>query len=62
MARIFLSYRRDDSGGYAGRLYDRLSQHFGRDNLFMDIDSIALGLDFARAIETPLGPVISCWL
>jgi hypothetical protein len=51
VARIFLSYRRDDSGGYAGRLYDRLSQHFGRSNLFMDIDTIALGLDFVEAIE-----------
>ena len=25
MSRIFLSYRRDDSGGYAGRFYDRLA-------------------------------------
>jgi hypothetical protein len=31
MARIFISYRRDDSGGWESRLYDRLSQHFGRD-------------------------------
>jgi hypothetical protein len=38
VARIFISYRRDDSGGWAGRLYDRISQHFGRDNVFMDID------------------------
>ena len=36
-------------------MYDRLSQHFGRDNLFMDIDSIALGLDFARAIRNAVG-------
>ena len=43
MARIFLSYRRDDSSPYAGRLYDRLCQHFGRANLFMDIDTIAPG-------------------
>ena len=55
MARIFLSYRRDDSGGYAGRLFDRLSQHFGRDNLFMDIDTIGLGLDFVEAIENAVG-------
>jgi formylglycine-generating enzyme required for sulfatase activity len=51
MARIFLSYRRDDSSGHAGRLYDRLSQHFGRDNLFMDVDTIALGLDFVEVIQ-----------
>ena len=56
MPRIFLSYRRDDSGGYAGRLLNRLSQHFGPDNLFMDIDTIAPGLDFVEAIENAVGP------
>ncbi len=55
MARIFISYRREDSGGYAGRLYDRLRQHFGPNNLFMDVDTIALGLDFVEAIETAVG-------
>ena len=55
MARIFLSYRRDDSGGYAGRLYDRLSQHFGHDNLFMDVDTIVLSLDFVEAIQDAVG-------
>ena len=55
MARIFLSYRRDDSSPYAGRLYDRLIQHFGRDNLFMDIDTIDPGLDFVEAIEKAVG-------
>jgi hypothetical protein len=47
--RIFLSYRRDDSAGYAGRLYDRLSQHFGADSVFMDV-KIPLGEDFAKVI------------
>src|SRR4029453_17493972 len=55
MARIFLSYRRDDSSGHAGRLYDHLCQHFGRDNLFMDVDTIALGLDFVEAIQDAVG-------
>jgi formylglycine-generating enzyme required for sulfatase activity len=55
VARIFLSYRRDDSGGYAGRLYDRLSQHFGRANLFMDIDTITPGIDFVEAIQNAVG-------
>ena len=55
MARIFLSYRRDDSSGYAGRLYDRLCQHFGRDNLFMDIDTISPGSDFVEAIKDAVG-------
>jgi hypothetical protein len=55
VARIFISYRRDDSGGWAGRLYDRLSQHFGRDNVFMDIDTIEPGLDFVEVIEQAVG-------
>ena len=51
MARIFISYRRDDSAGYAGRLYDRLGTDFGADNLFMDIAATEPGVDFADAIE-----------
>jgi formylglycine-generating enzyme required for sulfatase activity len=55
MSRIFVSYRRDDSAGYAGRLYDRLSQRFGRDRIFMDIDTIEPGLDFVEVIERAVG-------
>jgi hypothetical protein len=51
MARIFLSYRREDSGGWAGRLYDRLSQHFGDEHVFMDVDTIEPGLDFVEVIQ-----------
>ena len=43
--KIFLSYRRQDSAGVAGRIYDRLRAHFGDDALFMDVDSIPFGLD-----------------
>lgn len=49
--RIFISYRRDDTEGYAGRLYDRLRQHFGSENLFMDIGTLKPGQDFVVAIE-----------
>lgn len=48
---IFISYRREDSIGYAGRIYDRLSKHFGKDCVFMDIDTIAPGDDFVEAIN-----------
>jgi hypothetical protein len=51
MARIFISYRREDSGAWAGRLHDRLREHFGRDDIFMDIDTIEPGLDFTEVIE-----------
>jgi hypothetical protein len=49
--RIFISYRRADSAGYAGRIYDRLSAHFGEDTIFMDVDKIPAGLDFAEVLE-----------
>lgn len=48
---IFVSYRREDSAGHAGRLFDRLAQHFGRDRIFMDIDTIEPGEDFVSVIE-----------
>ena len=55
MDGIFISYRRDDSAGYAGRLYDRLSAHFGTDQVFMDVAGIELGTDFVTAIEQAVG-------
>lgn len=48
--RIFISYRRDDSEGHTGRLYDALASRFGDEQVFMDIDTIPLGVDFARVI------------
>lgn len=47
---IFISYRREDTAPYAGRLYDRLSDRFGEDRVFMDVDSIGVGVDFTRAV------------
>lgn len=48
---IFISYRRDETAGYAGRLADRLNEHFGEHEVFWDIDSIEPGLDFVEAIQ-----------
>jgi hypothetical protein len=48
---IFLSYRRLDSEGYAGRLFDRLSEHFGRRNIFMDVVAIDAGVDFSEELK-----------
>ena len=52
--RIFLSYRREDSSGYAGRLFDHIKQHFGKDRVFMDISNIEPGVDFVDSIEKAL--------
>jgi len=51
MLRISISYRRDDSAGHTGRLYDRLKEHFGAKQIFMDIDTIKPGLDFVEAVQ-----------
>lgn len=51
MPGVFISYRRDDAAGYAGRLYDALTAHFGRSLVFIDIDSIRAGQNFVDVIE-----------
>lgn len=55
MPRIFISYRRQDSSGHAGRLNDRLTAEFGRDRIFMDIDAIDVGVDFVARINEAVG-------
>jgi hypothetical protein len=50
-AKVFISYRRDDSAGTAGRVNDRLEREFGRDRLFMDVDSIPLGVNFVDMLS-----------
>jgi hypothetical protein len=49
--RVFLSYRRDDAGGYAGRLTDALLQHLGPKIVFQDVTAISPGQDYAAAID-----------
>src|SRR5437868_1268780 len=56
MPRIFVSYRRDDTAGIAGRIYDRLVSHYGPDAIFFDIDSIPLGINFREHIAQILPP------
>jgi TIR domain-containing protein len=51
MSKIFISYRRDDSAGYAHAYLRELVQHFSKDRLFMDVDTVEPGVDFVYAIE-----------
>jgi serine/threonine-protein kinase len=48
---IFISYRREDIAGDAGRLYDRLVDAFDADSVFMDVDSVPPGSDFYEVIH-----------
>src|SRR5215475_6411263 len=54
MGSIFLSYRREDSEGQAGRLYDDLVAVFGSDSVFMDVAAIQPGRDFRKSIDQSL--------
>jgi hypothetical protein len=48
---IFICYRREDTVGHAGRLFDRLAERFGREHVYRDIDKIAAGQDFIVAVR-----------
>ncbi len=50
MAGIFISYRRDDSQGFAGRLADDLDELLGPDRVFRDIE-IPIGSDFTDVLQ-----------
>jgi hypothetical protein len=55
MTKIVISYRRRDSDAISGRIRDHLAAEFGPDSVFMDIDSIPIGVNFRKYIATALG-------
>jgi len=52
--KIFVSYRRDDSAHFAGRLLDFLEMRFGSGSVFFDVESIPVGIDFWDHIKAVL--------
>lgn len=52
--KIFISYRRNDSAPWAGRIHQDLTKRFGRNRLFMDADTIRRGWDFKSELGTAL--------
>jgi hypothetical protein len=52
--RLFISYRRSDARGTAGRLSDTLGAYFGDNRVFRDIENIQGGADFGNVIEESL--------
>jgi hypothetical protein len=48
---IFVSYRRDDTGGRAGRLADALAGRFGRRHVFQDVTAVAPGVSFDDQVD-----------
>jgi len=55
LAKIFICYRREDSGPAAGRIYDRLEHHFDRGQVFMDVDVVPLGVDYRDYLDRQIG-------
>src|SRR5215208_852182 len=52
--RVFISYRRDDASGHAGRLYDAVAGRLGDANVFMDVE-MKPGIDFVERITQVVG-------
>jgi len=48
---VFISYRRKDAAPYARLLREELRRHYGVEQVFMDVDSINVGADFADVIN-----------
>jgi hypothetical protein len=51
---VFVGYRRQETGHLAGRLHDRLADRFGESQVFIDVDAIEPGVDFAEEISRPV--------
>jgi hypothetical protein len=54
MAGVFISYRRSDSDVAAGRLADDLSEIFGRNAIFRDVDTLHPGENYMTALDRAL--------
>lgn len=54
MPRILISYRRADSDAIAGRIRDQLAAQYRSDSVFMDIDSVPVGVDFREQIKSEI--------
>jgi TIR domain len=52
--RIFISYRREDAAGDAGRLADHVQRRFGAARVFLDIETIEPGTDFVKVLRESL--------
>lgn len=55
MSGIFISYRRQDAAGHAGRLRDELAHRYGVDQVFFDMADIAPGASWAEQLHAAVG-------
>jgi hypothetical protein len=54
VTRILLSYRRSDAAAMTGRIFDKLAGRYGSAAVFMDVDSIPVGVDFRAHVQSAL--------
>jgi hypothetical protein len=54
---VFISYRRQDTDGYAGWLQDRLADRFGASRVFTDVVGLSPGAEFPREIVRTIDSV-----
>jgi TIR domain len=55
---VFISYRRQDTAPYARLLREELSNRLDEQQVFMDVDSVEVGVDFAEAIERAIASCV----
>jgi tetratricopeptide (TPR) repeat protein len=55
LSKVFISYRREDSAAYAGRLCDHLTLLLGESSVFMDVEDLRPGQNFAQTIDRWIG-------
>jgi hypothetical protein len=60
MPTVFISYRREDSAGYAGRLHEELEERLGHDQVFRDVDTLRAGQDFEDTIRQRVAQCAAC--
>lgn len=51
MTKIFISYRRIDSQYITDTIYEHMLKHFGKENVFIDVDHIPIGIDFRKYLR-----------
>ncbi len=57
MPGVFISYRREDAGGWSTSLYNELVERFGAEKVFMDVSTIPAGVEFSDYIAEYLRDV-----
>src|SRR5712692_9842005 len=58
--KVFISYRRNDERHAAARVYERLVHDLGKDNVFLDVDSLRYGADFVNVIGNTIAACEWC--